>query len=166
MNETHLLHKGEKVDASSAALLAKLDIMPFAYGLEVRYVYDNGSLFEPAVLAISADDIICRFKNGAKNVAAVSIELGKPCVASVPYSLLLAFQNLLAVACATDFTFAEAADIKKYLKDPSSFSFAAAPAAGGGGAAAPKAAAKKETTEDDDAPAPGGGLFDEAGDDY
>merc|ERR1711924_228373 len=51
-------------------------------GLEVMYVYDNGSLFEPAVLAISADDIIGRFKNGAKNVAAVSIELGKPCVAS------------------------------------------------------------------------------------
>merc|ERR1712072_164087 len=165
LNETHLLVKGEKVDASSAALLAKLDIMPFAYGLEVKYVYDNGSLFEPAVLAISKDDIVNRFKNGAKNVAAVSIELGKPCVASVPYSLLLAFQNLLAVACATDFTFAEAADIKKYLKDPSSFSFAAAPAAGGG--AAPKAAAKKKsTTEDDDAGAPGGGLFDDAGDDY
>merc|ERR1711904_353671 len=157
LNETHLLHKGEKVDASSAALLAKLDIMPFAYGLEVKYVYDNGSLFEPAVLAISKDDIVNRFKNGAKNVAAVSIELGKPCVASVPYSLLLAFQNLLAVACATDFTFAEAADIKKYLKDPSSFSFAAAPAAGGGAAPkAPAAAAKKSSSEDDDAAAPGG----------
>jgi len=166
LNETHLLHKGEKVDASSAALLAKLEIMPFAYGLEVLYVYDNGSIFEPAVLAISADDIIGRFKNGAKNVAAVSIELGKPCVASVPYSLLLAFQNLLAVACATDFTFTEAEDIKKYLKDPSSFSFAAAPAASGGGAAAPAAAAKKSSSEDDDAGAPGGGLFDDGGDDY
>merc|ERR1711904_325925 len=79
LNETHLLHKGEKVDASSAALCAKLDLMPFAYGLVVKYVYDNGSVFEPAVLDISAGDIINRFKNGAKNVAAVSIEPGKPC---------------------------------------------------------------------------------------
>jgi len=167
LNETHLLHKGEKVDASSAALLAKLDIMPFAYGLEVKYVYDNGSLFEPAVLAISKDDIVNRFKNGAKNVAAVSIELGKPCVASVPYSLLLAFQNLLAVACATDFTFSQAEDVKKYLKDPSAFACAApSGGGGGGGGAAPAAAAKKESSSDDDAAAPGGGLFDEGGDDY
>jgi len=168
LNETHLLHKGEKVDASSAALCAKLELMPFAYGLVVKYVYDNGSVFEPAVLDISAGDIINKFKNGAKNVAAVSIELGKPCAASVPYSLLLAFRNLLAIACETDMTFTQAEDVKKYLADPSAFASACAPAAGGGGggAAPAAAAAKPESSDDDDAGAPGGGLFDDGGDDY
>lgn len=167
LNETHLLHKGERVDASSAALLAKLDIMPFAYGLVVQQVYDNGSLFAPAVLDITEDQIMDRFKLGAKNVAAMSIELGKPCAASVPYSLLLAFSNLVAVAAVTDFTFKEAEDVKKYLKDPTAFACAApaagsaAPAAGG---AAPAAA--EESEDDDDGGMAGGGLFDEGGDDY
>merc|ERR1712159_267663 len=111
----------------SAALLAKLGIMPFAYGLVIEQVYDNGSLFAPEVLDITEDQIVARFKASAKNVAAVSIELGKPCAVSVPYSLLMAFSNLVAAAAA--FTFKEAEDVKKYLKDPSAFA-CAAPAAG------------------------------------
>jgi len=167
LNETHLLKKGEKVDASSAALLQKMDILPFAYGLEVLHVYDNGSLFAPEVLDINEGDIIARFHQGAKNVAAVSIELGMPTAVSVPYSLLMAFSNLLAVAAETDFTFKQAEEIKAYLADPSAFACAApaAAAAATSGGAAPAAAAK-ESSSDDDAGAPGGGLFDEGGDDY
>jgi len=167
LNETHLLHKGEKVDASSAALLQKMDILPFAYGLEVQHVYDNGAIFAPAVLDISKSDIIARFHQGAKNVAAVSIELSMPTAVSVPYSLLMAFSNLLAVAAETDFTFKQAEEIKAYLADPSAFA-CAAPAAGAApaGGAAPAAAAKKSSSDDDDAGAPGGGLFGDDGDDY
>merc|ERR1712196_596161 len=160
LNETHLLHKGEKVDASSAALLQKMDILPFAYGLEVQHVYDNGAIFAPAVLDISKSDIIARFHQGAKNVAAVSIELSMPTAVSVPYSLMMAFSNLLAVAAETDFTFKQAEEIKAYLADPSAFA-CAAPAAG-----AAAAAAKKSSSDDDDAGAPGGGLFGDDGDDY
>lgn len=167
LNETHLLHKGEKVDASSAALLQKMDILPFAYGLEVQHVYDNGAIFAPEVLDISKSDIIARFHQGAKNVAAVSIELSMPTAVSVPYSLLMAFSNLLAVAAETDFTFKQAEEIKAYLADPSAFA-CAAPAAGAApaGGAAPAAAAKKSSSDDDDAGAPGGGLFGDDGDDY
>jgi len=167
LNETHLLHKGEKVDASSAALLQKMDILPFAYGLEVQHVYDNGAIFAPAVLDISKSDIIARFHQGAKNVAAVSIELSMPTAVSVPYSLMMAFSNLLAVAAETDFTFKQAEEIKAYLADPSAFA-CAAPAAGAApaGGAAPAAAAKKSSSDDDDAGAPGGGLFGDDGDDY
>jgi len=166
LNETHLLHKGEKVDASSAALLQKMDIFPFAYGLEVQHVYDNGALFAPEVLDINKSDIIARFHQGAKNVAAVSIELSMPTAVSVPYSLLMAFSNLLAVAAETDFTFKQAEEIKAYLADPSAFACAAPAAAAPAGGAAPAAAAKKSSSDDDDAGAPGGGLFGDDGDDY
>merc|ERR1711918_123619 len=166
LNETHLLHKGEKVDASSAALLQKMDILPFAYGLEVQHVYDNGAIFAPEVLDISKSDIIARFHQGAKNVAAVSIELSMPTAVSVPYSLLMAFSNLLAVAAETEFSFKEAEEIKAYLADPSAFASAAPVAAAAAPGAKPAAAAAKESSEDDDAGAPGGGLFDDGGDDY
>jgi len=167
LNETHLLHVGEKVDASSAALLQKMDIMPFAYGLEVQQVYDQGSLFSPAVLDITPEQVVAKFHQGAKNVAAVSIELSMPTAVSVPYSLLMAFSNLLAVAAETEFSFKEAEEIKAYLADPSAFASAAPVAAAAApGGAKPAAAAAKESSEDDDAGAPGGGLFDDGGDDY
>lgn len=45
-----LIKKGDKVGSSEAALLAKLGIRPFSYGLVVLSVYDNGSVFSPEVL--------------------------------------------------------------------------------------------------------------------
>jgi large subunit ribosomal protein LP0 len=164
INDTPILHKGVRVDASQAALLQKLNILPFAYGLIVVGVYDNGSVFEPAVLAISNADILAQFNAGVRNVAAVSLALNTPTIVSVPYSILLAFRNMLAICCETDATFKGAEDVKKYLKDPSAFAFAAGPATSGG--AAPAAAAKKKkTTTEEEEMAPAAGLFD-GGDDY
>ena len=42
-----LIKKGEKVDSSEAALLAKLGISPFSYGFVVLSGYDNGLVFNP-----------------------------------------------------------------------------------------------------------------------
>lgn len=167
LNETHLLHKDEKCDASSAALLAKLGLTPFSYGLETRFIYENGAIFAPEVLDITDDAILNTFRSGMKNVAAVSIQLGMPTMVSVPYSILLAFSNLLAVAAATEFTFKEAEEIKAYLADPSAFA-SAAPVAGAAtsGKDAPAAAAAPADDSDDDDGAPAAGLFGDGGDDY
>jgi len=165
VNDVELLKVGQKVDASQAALLQKLDITPFAYGLIPLWVFDNGSLFEPSVLDIEDSMILNSFSQCLKNTAIVSLELNMPTVASVPYSVLLAFANLLAVAAETEFTFKEAKAIKAYLADPSAFAVAG-PAASGpatGGAAA--AAVEEEEEEEEDIPA-AGGLFDDGGDDY
>merc|ERR1712094_116343 len=148
LNDEHLLHKGEKGDASSAALLQKLGMVPFSYGLVTKFIYQNGAIFEPAVLDITDAQIIATFQAGIKNIACVSLMLNQPTVVSVPYSILLAFSNLLAVAAATEFTFTEAEEIKKYLADPSAFA-CAAPAATT--AAAPTAGAP--AAADDAAPA-------------
>jgi hypothetical protein len=53
VSDVHLIKAGDKVGASEAALLGKLGVKPFKYGLEVVKVYDSGSLFEPAVLEIT-----------------------------------------------------------------------------------------------------------------
>ena len=49
----HLIHKGDKVGASEATLLQMLDVKPFAYGLIVENIYDNGAVFAPEVLDIT-----------------------------------------------------------------------------------------------------------------
>lgn len=115
INDVELFKAGDRVDASQAALLQKLEIMPFEYGLVPKAVFDGESLFEPAVLDIRDEQIIATFNNCLKQTAYVSLVTNMPTVASVPYSILIAFSKLLAVACETEFSFKEAEEIKAFL---------------------------------------------------
>jgi len=161
LNPVHLITEGDKCEASQCALLDKLGIKPFSYGLVVKSVYDDGSMYDPAVLDITDDDILASFAQGIKNVAAISVSTGLPTVASVPYSILLGFANLLAIAVETDYTFKEAEAIKEFIANPEAFASAAPAAASSADAAAPAAEAKKESSSDDAGGA--GGMFE---DDY
>jgi len=123
-----LLKIGDKVSESAAMLLNMLKISPFTYGLDILTIYDAGAVFDPAILDITEEDIRGRFMGGVSNVAAVSLAIGYPTVASVPHSIANGFRNLMAVAAATDIEFDQVAQMKAFLADPSAFA-AAAPAA-------------------------------------
>jgi len=161
VNDVQLMKEGDKVGASEATLLNMLNISPFTYGLVVQQVYDQGTVFSPKVLDITDDDLMKTFTEGLSNVAAVSLAIGYPTIASVPHSVVRGFQNLLAIAAVTDITFKEAETLKEFLADPSKFAALAAAAAPAAEAAAPKEEAKKEEEpeeeSDDDM---GFGLFD------
>merc|ERR1712167_378125 len=102
-----------------------LGIRPFEYGLDILSIYDAGSVFDPAILDITEDDIRGRFLSGVQNVAAVSLAIGYPTVASVPHSIANGFKNLMAIAAVTDIEFPEVERLKAYLADPSAFAVAA-----------------------------------------
>jgi len=141
-----ILKKGEKVSPSGAALLAKLNIRPFEYGMEVQQVFQDACVFDAAVLDISESVLIQKFMAGVANMAAFSREIGIPTEAGLPHAFGNAFRNVAALVADLDFTFAEVEDVKKFLADPTAFAAAnasAAPAAGAAAAAAP-AAAKEE----------------------
>lgn len=154
-----LLEVGDKVSESAAMLLNMLKISPFTYGLDIINVYDSGSVFDPAILDITEDDIRNRFMSGVQNVASVSLAIGYPTVASVPHSIANAFKNVMAVAAATDIEFAQVAQMKAFLKDPSAF-VVAAPVEANKSAeeATPAPAAESESDSDSDGGM--GGLFD------
>ena len=159
LNDVKLIKAGDKVGASEATLLNMLGISPFTYGLAIVQVYDSGTVFEPAMLDITDDDLRARFMTGVTNVASVSLAIGYPTVASVPHSIINGFKNLLAIAAATDIDFKEAETVKEFLKDPSKFAVAAVAAAPVAEAPAAKEEVKEESEEgsDDDM---GFGLFD------
>ncbi|KAH9331032.1 hypothetical protein KI387_003140, partial [Taxus chinensis] len=138
-----LIRKGDKVGSSEAALLAKLGIRPFSYGLVVQSVYDNGSVFDPAILDLTEDDLFGKFAAGISTVAALSLALNYPTLAAAPHMFINGYKNVLAVAIATDYSFPQAEKVKEYLKDPSKFAVIAAPVAAEA-SAAPAAAAPKE----------------------
>jgi len=161
INDVHILKDGDRVGASEATLLNMLNISPFSYGLQVQMVYDSGTIFEPKILDIKPEDLRARFMAGVRNVAAVSLQIGYPTVASVPHSIVNGFKNLLAVAAVTEVSFKEAETIKEFIKDPSKFVSAAviaAPAAGSPAKEKKKEEKKEESEEEDDDM--GFGLFD------
>merc|ERR1712142_189650 len=128
LSDIHLIKVDEKVGASEAALLQMLNIKPFHYGLQISQVYDNGSIFSPEVLDITDDDIMKKFASGISNVAAASLAMGYPTVASVPHSIVNGFRNIAAVCLEADVDIPQIQGIKEYLADPSKFA-AAAPVA-------------------------------------
>merc|ERR1712170_261322 len=137
-----------KVGMSEATLLRMLKISRFTYGLVVQKVYDSGSVFDPEILDITDDDLKAKFMAGVANVAAVSLAISYPTIASVPHSVVNGMKNLLAVAAVTDISFKEAETLKEFLADPSKFAAAAAAAPAAESAAAPAEAPKEEEPEE------------------
>ncbi|CAN1163329.1 60S acidic ribosomal protein P0-3 [Linum perenne] len=163
-----LIKKGDKVGSSEAALLAKLGIRPFSYGLVVDSVYDDGSVFSPDVLDLTEDDLMVKFISGVSMVTALSLAISYPTLAAASHMFINAYKNALAIAVETDYTFTQAEQVKEYLKDPSKFAAASPVTASAGGApaaaAAPAAAKveeKKAEPEEESDEEMGFGMFDD-----
>jgi len=108
INDVALIKKGNKVGASEANLLAKLDIKPFAYGLVIKTVYENGSIYDASILDITDEYLLGKFNEGLRKVASVSLALHYPTVASVPHSIVNGYKNVLSIGLATAYTFPKA----------------------------------------------------------
>merc|ERR1712110_1064999 len=160
MNTVDLIKTGDKVGMSESTLLTMLGIMPFSYGLVVKKVYDSGSIFDPTILDITDDDLKESIIAAIKNVAALSLAIGYPTLASVPHSIVNGMKNLLAIAAATEITFKEAEMMKEYLADPSKFASAVVADAGAEAAAPVEEAKPEEPDEDESDDDMGFGLFD------
>jgi len=129
INEVLLIKAGDKVTSSHVALLSKLNINPFFYGIKVTHVYEGGSVYESSVLDLTKEDLYAKFFSGVRKIAALSLAIGYPTTASLPHILSGAFRKLLYISAASGYEFKEA---KAFLS-----AAAAAPA----GDAAPAAAA-------------------------
>lgn len=126
-NDTHLISIGEKVTASQAALLQKLGIEPFTYGMALKSVYDNGSLFDAKVLDITDDVLATKFASAVSALASISLALGYPTQASVPHSISNAFKYILSVSLGCEsYSFKQTDIVRKYIANPSNFSLSSA----------------------------------------
>jgi len=158
-NVVNLIKTGDKVGSSEAALLQKLNIRPFSYGLAIDCVFDRGSIFSVKVLDIDEAYLTARFSEAVQKVAAISLQIGYPTQASIPHSIGNAFKSLIAVTVNLDnYSFDKADAYKNFLKNPSAFAVAAPAAAAGGAAAAPAAAKAPEKPKEEEVDALDGGM--------
>jgi len=156
-SDTHLIKAGEKVNASEAALLQKLGIEPFTYGMNLKSVYDSGSLFDAKVLDITDDVLAAKFVAALNTISKLSLALHMPTQASVTHSVANAFKACLAVTVQLDkYTFDKAEVYKAYLADPSAF---AGPGGGGGGGGEAAEAAVEEVEEEVEEAPPAVDMF-------
>jgi len=161
VNDIQVVTAGNRVGTSEATLLNMLNISPFTYGMSIVQVYDNGAVFPSSVLDIEEKTLIDQFVSGIKAIAAISLAINFPTIASVTHSLVNSYKNILNISLATDYEFEGSAKIKEYLANPDAFA-AAAPAATEDAPVAAEAAKEEEKEEekeesDDDM---GFGLFD------
>merc|ERR1712199_94826 len=127
-----LIKEGDKVGASEATLLTKLNIRPFSYGLIIEKVYDSGALFD---VDIVDNNLIARFTDALNKISAISLATGYVTQASMAHSMAAAFQTLVAVVIGVDnYSFEQAQPYKDFIANPGAF------ASAGGGAAATEAA--------------------------
>jgi len=166
LNDVRLIKEGDKVGASEATLLNMLNISPFSYGLVIEQVFDSGTVFAPAVLDITDEDIRKKFMDGVTNVASLSLAIGYPTMASAPHMVINGFKNLVAISLETEISFPEAQTVKDMLSDPEKLAAMLAASAAVSAAPAEKAAApaaaevKKEESEEESDDDMGLGLFD------
>ena len=98
INDVNLITEGERVTPGQAALLKRLDIMPFSYGLRIVQVYNEGSLFSPKVLDLTNEMLEQKFMGHVSAFSAICMELGYPTLASLPHMISTNFQKIAAIA--------------------------------------------------------------------
>jgi len=127
--------------------------------MNVKKVYDEGSVFNPEVLDITPEDIRNKFQKAVANMASISLASGYITKPAIPHLIANAFKNLAAVAFSSDVSFKQADKMKEAAKNAVHY---AAPA-GGAPAGGAKAAKEEEKPKEEEADVDMGGLF---GDDY
>jgi large subunit ribosomal protein LP0 len=159
INQVHLVKKGEKVNSSHVALLAKLDLKPFSYGVIVTHAYENGACYEAKVLDWSMDDIFSKWIKGVAHVAALSLAAGHPTLASIAHSISNGFRKLVAISLETSYTFEQAKIYKEMVENPDAFKKEEAEEAGGDEGGEKEAEKEEESAEEESDGQIGGGLF-------
>jgi len=150
---------GEKVSLSAQALLTKMNIRPFEYGMKVVSAFQDGTVFDAAVLDIDDTIMAAKFLKGVSHVAAFGREIGVPTEAGLPHMMAKAFKNIVSTVVEIDFNAGEKVqEIKDILSDPEKLaamqtagnSSGGGAAAAAGGAAPAAAAAPVEEEEEEE----------------
>ena len=102
INDCKVITEGMKVGTSEAALLVKLNVKPFEYGLAIKYVYENG-VFPVSVMEIDDAKLMGIFAEACGKVAAISLGIGYLTELSIPHLITNAARNCIAVAIEADF---------------------------------------------------------------
>jgi len=99
--EFKVCDKGKKIGNSEAAILQKLNIKPFSFGMEILYVYDDGAILTPDVFNLDPQALLGKIRAAAGTIAAISLAIGQPNILSIPHMVVNGFKNIASIALET-----------------------------------------------------------------
>lgn len=150
--EFPIIAKNERVTEAAALMCRTLNMMPFRYTLEFKYVYlSSGQVIDENIIAMSEDTILDFFKGGVRALTGLSLGASFPNRLAVPHMVSGAFKIMLSLGIASGYEF-------KQLKEAQEASANAVAAGPAGGDDAPAEEAEAEA-EDEEESVSMGGLF-------
>ena len=94
--------KGKKIGNSESALLQKLNLKPFAYGLEIKFVFAEGTILGPEIFNMDLNEILGKFNRHASVASSLALGINYPCELSVPHMISNGFKNIASLALASN----------------------------------------------------------------
>lgn len=96
--DTTLVKEGEPVPANVAAMLPKLEILPMVVGLDLRAVYEDGTIYHKDVLDIPEDYYSNMFATAAFNARALGVSIVYPAKETIVPLIQKAFREALGLS--------------------------------------------------------------------
>ena len=95
--ETVVVNAGEEVSKQMAATLARLDINPMEVGMDLKAVYEEGSIYTSDVLAIDEEQTLADVQNAFKNAFNLSVNAAIPTSETTSTIITLAYTRAVNV---------------------------------------------------------------------
>ena len=93
-----VVKKGGVINAKLAAILVKLDVKPMDVGVALQAAFHDGSIYEPAVLAVDETVILGQIALASRQATALSVEAAYPTKDTAAAVLTKAVRDARAVA--------------------------------------------------------------------
>ena len=98
--ETVVVKAGEEVSKLVAATLSRLDINPMEVGIDLKAVYEEGSIYTSDVLAIDEEQTLADVQNAFKNAFNLSVNAAIPTKETTSTIITLAYTRAINVGVA------------------------------------------------------------------
>ena len=98
--ETVVVEAGEEVSAQVAATLSRMDINPMEVGIDLKAVYEEGSIYTSDVLAIDEEQTFADLQNACRNAFNLSVNAAIPTDETISTIINLAYTKAVNVGVA------------------------------------------------------------------
>ena len=95
--DTVVVEAGEEVSKSVAATLARLDINPMEVGIDLKAVYEEGSVYTSDLLAIDEEQTLADVQNAFRNAFNLSVNAAIPTKETISTIITLAYTRAINV---------------------------------------------------------------------
>jgi len=93
-----LVKQGEPISADIAQMLPKLEILPMIVGMDLRSVYEDGTIYMREVLDIPEDYYSTMFATAARNAIALGVEIAFPASGTIVPLIQKAFRDSMGLS--------------------------------------------------------------------